>query len=247
MKTSKLTRVTLTGADDTVDPVKLVALSAEWLNMGFELEWGILIGSQSGHRFPSYKWLRTLLEFARPKVKLSLHICGKPLRDIAAGKGMALLPKMPSFQRCQLNWHGEDQGDISRAIYQSFKAMQSAWTPEIIFQLDGQNDMLPIHFQTLWTRKIAGLFDLSHGTGKLPETWPEANLPGEWVPIGFAGGLGPNNLREELPKIDSAANGEYWIDMETKLFEGLQFSFYNCVEVLEIVRDFVKQKHAITK
>lgn len=233
---SKLTHVTFTGADDTVSPSKLIAMTADWLTAGMQIEWGILIGSQSGHRMPSYEWIRELLDLARPKVKLSLHICGKHLRDIAEGRGMALLPKMVSFQRCQLNWHAEPRGDISSQIYRAFKQMEGAWTPEVIFQMDGVNDGL---LRATALKIASGLFDLSHGAGVSPDQWPQM---GDFADLrmGYAGGLGPDNLREELPKIAAAARGDFWIDMETKLFDGKRFSMSNCQDVMEIAHDFVR-------
>ena len=47
----KLQYVTMTGADESVDPKALIELSKEFPFV----EWGILIGSQSGMRFPSVK------------------------------------------------------------------------------------------------------------------------------------------------------------------------------------------------
>lgn len=236
---SKLTTVTFTGADDTVRPAQLVAMSANWLDAGFDVEWGILIGSSHGHRFPSVEWINELVSFARPKVKLSLHICGKHLRGIAAGMPLQVPPDvLAKFQRCQLNWHGEQQGEIEANVVSAFKKMAGEWAPEVIFQLDGRNDMLPIRAQTIWLGKISGLFDLSHGAGVLPDAWPEASLPSKAFKIGYAGGLGPENMKEQLPKIHAAARGEYWIDMETKLFDGQQFDLFRCEQVLDIVKHF---------
>jgi len=59
------------------------------------------------------------------------------------------------------------------------------------------------------------LFDASGGHGVSPEYWP-AHLPDK--SCGYAGGLGPDNLARELPRIQEAAGqGPYWIDMEGKL------------------------------
>lgn len=239
---AKLKTVTLTGADDTIDPERLIAISGEYPNAGFEVEWGILIGSQSGHRFPSPGWIRNLVALARPKVKLSLHICGEHLRQIAAGKVLHIPDNiLAPFQRCQLNWHAEPQGDISRNIFQAFQAMdhQQAWRPEVIFQLDGKNEQLACECASMFAPRMAGLCDLSHGAGVLPEAWPECTDLAAAYKVGYAGGLGPENLKEELPKIHAVAAGEYWIDMETKIFDGLQFSLPKCCQVLEIVQDFI--------
>ena len=59
------------------------------------------------------------------------------------------------------------------------------------------------------------LFDASGGRGLEPLEWPK-HLQ-DWT-CGYAGGLGPGNLRRELPRIAAAAGPfPYWIDMESKL------------------------------
>lgn len=234
MSKATLTRVTLTGADETVEPRILCDLSRIYPFV----EWGILIGSQDGkHRFPSSQWIATLLQKRRPEMQLSLHICGKHLRDIAKGEALDFTLNYPHFQRCQLNWHAEPQGEIAHNIVGAFKEMQGTWQPEIIFQLDEANDHLALECSRT-SLKVAGLHDMSHGAGKLPESW----LPSfHKFPIGYAGGLGPENLAEELPKILEVAQGDIWIDMETKLFDGLQFSFTKCLQVLEFTKNFIGQ------
>jgi hypothetical protein len=217
---------TFTGADDTVNPEDLAAISKEYP----QVEWGILIGSRTGHRFPSAKWIRSLNRLEG--LNLSLHICGTQLDLVSSGLrllGTAVGEGLP-FQRCQLNFHGIKQSDIGGALAEAFSLMQP-WSPEIIFQLDGVNDKLPYPL-LLQGFRCAGLFDLSHGAGVLPDEW--LNLP-TGFPTGFAGGLGPENIAEELPKIAAVAREGWWIDMETKVFTGFQFDLGKCREVLKTV------------
>jgi len=59
------------------------------------------------------------------------------------------------------------------------------------------------------------LVDNSGGRGITPETW---SRPDTVKPVGFAGGLGPDNLATELPRIGDLLQGDHWwIDMESKL------------------------------
>lgn len=218
--------VTLTGADDTVSPNDLFAISKEFPFV----EWGILTGSQMGHRFPSEYWINALLGLSLGPINLSLHICGAPLRSIAGGKLMRKRFSFGAFQRCQLNWHGEYQGDIADNIVSVFDAY-TKWHPEVIFQLDGQNADLA--FAARHHIDTAGLFDCSHGAGVLPQVWPNYY---DAFPCGYAGGLGPDNIAEELPKIQAVAGDGYWIDMETKLYTGFQFDLDKCRSVLEAVK-----------
>ena len=210
--------VTITGADDSTDPKELQALSKEFPFV----EWAILVGSQSRNRFPSNDWIGKLIECrfdANSEMNLSLHLCGQPLRDVAAGRSRLLATlgsKLYAFRRVQLNWHGERQNRyVGENVLQAFCNLDSGafgWDPQLIFQFDGVND-------GLWEpagRRFAcsGLFDRSHGAGVLPGEWPQASTE---IPCGWAGGLGPHNLAEEIPKITAKAwlAQNFWIDMET--------------------------------
>lgn len=236
-----LTCVTMTGADDATDPERLVDL---WETYPF-VEWGILVGSSSGQRFPSVEWIKRLVE-ARERtcnlMRLSLHVCGRFLREIAAGKSSLdeyLGPQLAAFQRVQLNWHGERQSpQVGENVLSAFCKLDGfGWEPELIFQFDGVND-------DLWRpagRRFAcsGLFDRSHGAGVVPGEWPQCSSD---IACGWAGGLGPDNLAAEIPRIDAKAWAalNYWIDMETKVRtdDGIEFDLARVSTCLEIAEPF---------
>lgn len=214
-----LTRVTITGADNGTDPKELLEL---WNEFPF-VEWGILIGSKTGFRFPGRDWISSLCaarEQTGNLMPLALHVCGGFLREIAAGKSTLeqfLGSQLYAFGRIQLNWHGESQGpQTSENVLGAFCRLDSGfgWDPTIIFQLDGVNDDL---FRGAARRFLCcGLFDRSHGAGLIPGEWPQASTE---MACGWAGGLGPENLAEELPKISEKAFAvmQFWVDMETKV------------------------------
>lgn len=234
--------VTITGADDSTDPKELQALSKEFPFV----EWAILIGSTIRPRFPSVEWIAKLIECryeVNNEINLSLHVCGLPLREIRNGRSSLdsrLGPMLCAFRRVQLNWHGEPQPiGVGDSIFQAFCSLDiGGWDPELIFQFDGPNDHL-------WRRsgakfRCSGLFDRSHGAGVLPGEWPEASAE---IACGWAGGLGPHNLAEEIPKIAAKALPvrDYWIDMETHV-RSEDDSILDMVKVrqcLEICRPFV--------
>ena len=58
------------------------------------------------------------------------------------------------------------------------------------------------------------LVDASGGRGKSPEEWRRLDTDKQ---VGFAGGLGPDNIVAELRRIRAVATGDWWIDMEGKL------------------------------
>lgn len=71
-----LRMVTITGADDATSIQEMRQITDEFPFV----EWGILIGSHDGQRFPSMKWVQALVEErgrAGARMNLSLHVCGK--------------------------------------------------------------------------------------------------------------------------------------------------------------------------
>lgn len=242
-----LYRVTFTGADDGTDVSELVRLFGDFPFV----EWGILLGSHEGvERFPSLEWITDLVE-ARVatgnKMPLALHVCGKFLRDVAAGGRAledALESKLAAFSRVQLNWHGERQSPaVGENVLSSFCKMDGfGWEPELIFQLDGVNDDLCIPA----TRRFAccGLFDRSHGAGVAPDDWPAAH---DEMACGWAGGLGPDNLAAELPKISDRAFPalNWWVDMETRVRSDEGFDLGKVRACCEIAAKFLGLKQNV--
>lgn len=77
------------------------------------------------------------------------------------------------------------------------------------------------------------------GAGVLPEVWGK-QLKGYFTV--YAGGLGLDNLKSELDKIEhSVCAGEIWIDMETNVRSysvenGDYFDLEKCEDVLKLVK-----------
>lgn len=246
-----LTRVTITGADDDTDPNELIRLS---LRFPF-VEWGVLVGSvtHNGHapRFPSIEWMKGLVELRRHRmypVDFSLHVCGAPLRGLSAGDHRSLFwllnRDVTAFNRVQLNWHGYRQDlETGSNLFKSFRDLVGEfqlWEPEIIFQWDGINECL--YSEVLGSFSVSGLFDRSGGAGIKPEEWPDGkNCP---VPCGWAGGLSPDNIREELPQIAACAKPDqsYWIDFETHVRTGDHLDIGKVTNVLLLCEEFMQNE-----
>lgn len=227
--------ITLTGADDTVTPEQLIKMSDDFPFV----EWGLLIGSIAGPRFPSCEWFDSLRSRATlsSTMKLSLHICGSCLRqmiqqgscDFAARTGMR-------FGRAQLNFHGDPiETDHCDNIIKAIKS--DLWmASETIVQLDGVNDWV---LDELLNAGIiaSGLYDTSHGAGVKPIEWPSPHQ--KWK-VGYAGGLGPNTLLDDMKNIECAVGQKgIWIDMETKLRSNIpSFDFFDLDKCRAVLMTF---------
>lgn len=233
----RLDRLTITGADDSVKPGQLSALS------GFYpfVEWGILLSrsSEGRHRFPSREWLGKLYAMKQdvPSLKLSGHVCGRWVREMLDGSRMLvddLGTLLGMFDRLQWNFHAEQ----NRMKAFEMSALLKTFKQSHIFQLDGVNDSIYAMMADLGV-DVSPLFDTSGGAGLVPTTWPKAE---RGVYNGYAGGLGPDTLLAELPKIKEAARGErIWIDMERRVRseDDSAFDISKVEECLEIAEFFM--------
>jgi phosphoribosylanthranilate isomerase len=208
-----LDRVTITGADDSVLPGSLVDLSARYPFV----EWGILVSRShvGSPRYPTSSWFR-LMQLNAAGLKMSLHLCGHFVRELLLGRIAFPIDILDGFQRVQLNFHAER---VVCSPDQFRAALKSLGDRQFIFQVDGANGNKYLG-EALASRVIdaVGLFDVSGGAGVLPDFWPGAGSirPDQYV--GYAGGLSPENLVEQIPAIAIAAHGRrHWIDMETRV------------------------------
>jgi hypothetical protein len=255
--------VTMTGADESVSPTELLALSGEFPFV----EWGILLGTKRGvARYPDRKWISELVGQARthnqsmPRAaNLSLHICGPYARSLAAGDPRMLMGDMHGwmdvFQRVQINFHAEkfDLLAPDRAMAMARALHRFCSTKEYIFQVRNDDDIaacrevkkVQLEVDEMLRPGVitVPLFDASGGKGVLPEEWPGS--PCGFGRVGYAGGLGPDCIDQELVRICNAAALDHsvWIDMESHVRNrhptGDSFDLYKVREVLQYLAPYI--------
>lgn len=215
-----VSKVTLTGPGDDTSLHELRSISCQYPFV----EFGVLLSKRlmgRSPRFPSRAWLTALYEwqlhYHNPGMSLAGHLCGRWVRDVCAGEWTFLDdlgPVSQEFHRLQLNFHAE----VHRLNREKFLAgfvheLGEAYTirhRQIIFQLDDVNNEILAVAQDAGVDAVP-LFDLSGGAGVLPKTWPVANGF-----CGYAGGLSPENVQEQLEVIERVVgDGPIWIDAET--------------------------------
>lgn len=229
--------VTITGADESVQPEKLMEISKEFPFV----EWGLLVNQalSNGRRFPGKAWLLELEAIAGCKIKTSAHLCGNIVDRLLVGDGEAesfrevLHNELPClFKRLQINTHGFPHTLMLNGFINTLRKFGK----KIIIQYDQVNN----HLLNL-TRDNGidsnPLFDLSHGAGRLPDEWP--------YPIGdycgYSGGLGPDNLLDQLKRIEGKVGDKaIWIDMETQVRSNndMLFDLKKVRKCLEIVQNY---------
>lgn len=226
---SNLHTVTITGADDLVDPRRLVDLSAEFPFV----EWGILRSAarEGKPRYPSPRWRDTLaIVFDRAGVALmaAAHLCGSISRSAMGGGERWRWTCAIPYRRIQLNgWssyrlpelriadHFPDVEFIAQAIGASSFEESCAFVSEY--------------------KNMSVLYDPSGGSGLLIEGFPIAEPP---VRIGYAGGISPLNVVSVLERIPISSRPT-WIDMESGVRTDDRFDLDKVRAVLESCRPYV--------
>jgi hypothetical protein len=214
----KLKYVTLTGADDNTDPKALVEISQRFPYV----EWGILFhpDKRGTPRYPTAAWVDELPY----GLNYSAHLCGAYVdhwfKNTPENKRM--------FSRIQLNCTPDKLAEI----------LKSKWNPPA-------RHILGTKYKTAWIPTVlsAGfnvLVDFSGGRGISPEKWPEYPENKTNQLIGYAGGIGPDNIHKELERIAVAAGDHtVWIDMESKLRTDDRFDLDKCIQILEAAKTYV--------
>lgn len=217
----KLSTVTVTGADDSVHPRDLAEITREYPFV----EFGILLsrGAMGRPRFPSADWLRLAFgECSGKGVRFAGHICGSWVSDSLLGEfPIHELNEIHNgfvtsglFRRWQLNTHAKPH-PFNCASLGTLLRLLSANRQSVIFQYDGVNTSLVPCIESTGCKNASFLFDLSHGAGILPTEWP---VPLDGIPCGYAGGLSPENVADQLRRLEkTVGDGAFWIDAETHL------------------------------
>ena len=156
-------------------------------------------------------------------MKLAAHLCGARVNQVLSGTddGIAFLQQIVAwgFQRVQINAtavNGVDTSRLAEQVTTVAKVMEQF--PQIEFILQKNEETQPLWQGLLdygLPKNVSMLVDESKGTGVSASHWP---VPCKDYEMGYAGGIGPHNVRQVLSDIRTVAAGRsIWIDMESSL------------------------------
>jgi len=216
------------GADDSVEPSLLGAISAQhpWV------EWGVLFRKDRAGlpRYASSAWLERLGEVnAKRTMRLAAHLCSCRVDELLRGETafIAQLHDDVGFRRVQINATAANGCDVS--LFASDAQAETCVTalrnacealPHVEFIVQRNRETRP-----LWERllnetpaNMSMLFDDSMGLGVSTTSWPAPPSTTSGLRFGYAGGLSPVNLAQQLALIETTAPGRsLWVDMESSL------------------------------
>ena len=228
-------RVTITGADNAINPKELAGLSAVYPFV----EWGILLPFSEHDglwRFPTKQWTLDLLELCSEvdNIRLSAHICPPYSTDMVKYGNIEdtlndLDVDLTYFGRIQINVHG-----IPLSSYCSQFVDWCKNSPqEIILQADGVNDWIARGIPD-----ASVLYDTSSGAGIFSNEWPNHTQVDK--SFGYAGGLNIDTLPLALIEWENKKISKpFWIDLETGVRQQGLFNTSKVQEVLDYTKAFV--------
>lgn len=196
--------ITFTGIDDRTNLQEASAIARD-----YPIEWGVLFSSSN--RDARYCSAQTVKEVLEIDGKKAAHLCGQFSKDIQHGLIVEEVI-LGSFDRIQVN------GDV--VITKQLELVEDRLAAQIILQTRGAFDR---------SRGFLELFDPSGGRGEEPSLVP--SLTGNIC--GFAGGIGPDTVKNYLSKIEG--EGKFWIDMESNIRTDGWFDLEKVLQVCQTV------------
>ncbi len=234
----QLKYTSITGADDAVDPADLVALSREFPFA----EWAILLlPARTGTpRFPSKEWIIRFSQLAKG-LHTAMHLCDGALLGFIRGDH-EILELMSGFKRIQLNLKF---GDVEGKYDPADLVQRVRDNPQFQFIIQYGRDKQSLLPLLADVSNHAVLYDDSAGRGISPDSW-DPPLPNHFC--GYAGGLNPANVAQQIAIIAKVAPGyTTWIDMETGVRTDDKFDLAKVRRVLEISQPFAIPADAAAK
>lgn len=219
--------ITCSGANEFTDITGMVVLSEEYPL----IEWGIQVsGKKCSFGSSRLGWIYKLQQYLQEKgqiINLALHVNADWVEDFCTGR---LSPELntllrlrnvsenPLFQRVQLNFKiGREKTPDEKLLV--MRIQQYGKDRRFIFSYNEENKNLIHHLYKNGLRDFDVLFDASHGEGILAEEWQAPAFYDEDIFQGYAGGLSPENITEEISKIrkNLSYNRSFYVDAEGKL------------------------------
>ena len=242
------------GADESVDVelLQMISKRHSWV------EWGILFRSdlEGSPRYPSSSWLEQLFLAKRESgdnMKLAAHLCQNRCLEVLEGDlNFASNLRASGFRRFQINATKSngiilDQERVSIYAVNLVHAMNFMPDVEWIIQINDETEELYQLLRRHSPKNFSILYDSSCGRG-VPLTVLPAPPESADIPFGYAGGIGPQNIRQILNSVAEVSGGRsVWIDMESSLRIKVvdsnqnvtdEFSLRKCYECIRVAQEF---------
>lgn len=243
--------MTITGADDSVDPNELVAISEEFRFV----EWGILFSPErqgNEPRYPSLRWLEKFYSVIPAHLNRAAHVCGQHARDILFdgyfndNHDAFRRDHLDNFSRIQVNGFGKYM-ELQKPSEHLCDVLQRKDRGRYIMQVQEQGShaaKLAGALEMVFGSNVEAIYDPSGGTGlSLGASYPNRMMQPPFtnsIVMAYAGGINVSNVRTTVKRIKSEFDyftNHFSLDMETgaRSDDGVKFDLSKCVAVLKEV------------
>ena len=225
------TIVTFTGIDSRTDIGRLIDLQKKYP----EAEFGVLFSeTRNGkeNRYPEFKPL--MQELNSLNLNIAVHVCGRQVQKIIDNGGLSYDTPIDHdlirftggcIKRIQLNGIKIDalkQPNLTAPFGVDFIIQQNTTKPSIIDALGRL------------TGRFSILVDNSGGLGVESRFDPFKVQRNDCLfRVGYAGGIGPDNVMRKLGEIALLRTNDWWIDMESRVRTDDWFDLDKVQSVLE--------------
>ena len=214
---------TFTGVDEHTDIDRLLMTAWMYPNA----EFAVLVSSNTGLApiYPSTDFVERFRDrMANGGGRSAIHLCGRYARMAChTNQGVVdrLVAFVTGFGRVQVNMSSANQASYQKALSRFAERV-----PGVVLQHRGSWDTIPIDHP-----RIEYLFDRSGGRGveSFP-LWPDPPIDRR---VGYAGGIGPDNVGKALAFAARFPDAPLWFDMERQLRTGSWFDIKRVEDVLE--------------
>ena len=201
----ELTHITFTGVDEWTNIDELVDIQRRYP----KVEFGVLVSRKWQENNDRYMSPEQVKELQGHGLRLSAHFCGSLAREVFNMGGFTEIHGAYDgmFDRVQLN--------VATCTDVAPTCIMPGPLKEVIIQ-QGSNLSIFEQCHIASGDHVSVLLDKSGGQGI--DTPIEVPLYAQKVHVGFAGGIGPDNVIDKLKQITSSPNiGKFWIDMESSV------------------------------
>lgn len=238
--------VTITGADDKVDPEALDDIGREFPFV----EWGILFSksSEGQPRYPTSQWRERFYWATINRgqyYSIAAHLCGKSVdqflasyeffeNEVTMGFDVIQFNKLTAENKDLIFKFAEDRGNVH----------------DVIVQYAGSTDvLLNGMFDNEVPDALKILLDASGGKGVCwsDSGWPDAPEPfASRCSVGHAGGINEDNIEyaaHEIYRLNKDVDeGFAWIDLETGARTNNEFDLDKVIRILEKAQNVIKRE-----
>ncbi len=228
----RLQHITFTGIDGKTDLGVLWELQQEFPMV----EWGVLVAKNwrdNGNRYFNPTYLSALRDRG---LNLSCHLCGSIARAAVNDNWQPFrewtnYECYDIFNRCQINIaDSKENPELFR--FKDFD--DEVLFDEVIIQQRSADDC--DLFLNSQKPNVSVLLDASGGQGiDTPIKVLKADK------VGYAGGIGINNVKDKLEYLYANVDGDFWIDMETGVRTDDWFDIDKVYKVLRICKPIIEK------